>query len=197
MLYNRCTQKLIQELRRNGHTMASEPEQIPAIYEWYANLLLVDRRKCCFFTQPTTLFSFFVPGLKKADFTEYGTTFRENLRQALHREGFDDGLADFIVPANQAIGILKTTDRSVRGSMNDLIRMTRGYVEIAGGLAHCDIQGVNHNLNRAPMKALGYGHPIDAFRRLIDRTVGQPPLFSPMNWSAICRSPAFASSHNH
>jgi hypothetical protein len=178
MLYNRCTQKLIQELTRNGHTMASEPEQIPAIYEWYANLLLVDRRKCCFFTQPTTLFSFFVPGLKKADLTKYGTTFRENLRQALRREGFDDGLADFIVPANQAIGILKTTDRSVRGSMNDLIRMTGGHVEMAGGLAYCDIQGVNHNLNRTPMKALGYGHPIDAFRKLIDRTVGQPPLFS-------------------
>ena len=111
-----------------------------------------------------------MPGLKKADFIDY-TTFHQNLHQALHSEGFDGELAGTIAPDNQAIGILKTTDRSVRGSMNDLIRMTRGYVEMAGGLAYCDVQHVNHNLNRTPMKALGYGHPIDAFRALIDKFV--------------------------
>jgi hypothetical protein len=38
MLYIRCTKKMIDELARNGHSLAGEPNDIPVLREWYANI---------------------------------------------------------------------------------------------------------------------------------------------------------------
>jgi hypothetical protein len=61
------------------------------------------------------------------------------------------------------LGILKTSSRSVLGSMNDHILNIRWNVELDGGLAQCDGLDINSRLNSTPMSALDYAYPIDAF----------------------------------
>jgi hypothetical protein len=55
---------------------------------WHSNLLHVERRKCVLFTNDKTLFSFFVPGLKKPEFNHFDELFRQYLFKSLLNEGF-------------------------------------------------------------------------------------------------------------
>ena len=163
MLYVRCTKKLIDELTRNGHSLAGEPDDIPVLHEWYANIFRIERRKCCLFTHATTLFSFFVPGLTKPAFVNFQATFNKNLDLALRAEGLMMAPAEADAAPESGLGILKTSSRSVLGSMNDFIYGIHDYVELDGGLAYCDVQDVNNRLNSTPMGALDYAYPINAF----------------------------------
>ena len=51
--------------------------------------------------------------------------------------------------------------------MNDLVRIIRVRIELDGGLARCDVLDINSRLNRTPMSALDYAHPIDAFAEML------------------------------
>ncbi len=167
MLYIRCTKKLIDELARNGHSLAGEPDDIPVLHEWYGNIFRIERRKCCLFTQATTLFSFFVPGLTKPDFVDFQATFNENLGLALRAEGFSVAPAESKTIPETGLGILKTSSRSVLGSMNDHILNIRWCLEAEGGLANCDVLDINNRLNTTPMGALKYGYPIKLFAKAL------------------------------
>jgi hypothetical protein len=57
-----CTQKLLAEIPDRLIDPSASGES------WHANLLRIDRRKCVLFTHDATLYSVFVPGLKKAEF---------------------------------------------------------------------------------------------------------------------------------
>jgi hypothetical protein len=167
MLTLRCTRKLIQELARAGHELGEEPAEIPQLHEWYANLFRLERRKCLIFTHATTLFTFVVPGVTKPHFVALQKLMRDSLEVALRAEGFGPEVADRILGTQDSLQILPTRSRSVLGSMNDFVHMTRVYIDMEGGLAHVDVAWLNRNLNVAPMSALGYGRPVDAFAEMI------------------------------
>lgn len=167
MLYIRCTKKLFDQLSRYGHTLDSEPGDIHVLKEWYANLFYIERRKCCLFTHSPTLFSFLVLGLKKSAFIDFATTFRENLHLTLQSEGIQGSFIDQITAQGSGLGVLKTNNRSILGSMNELIFLCTVYIESDGGLANCNVLEINHTLNRTPMGALKYGRPIQAFTNIL------------------------------
>ena len=55
-------------------------------------------------------------------------------------------------------------DRSVVGSMNDLIQLSRYIIGSMGGLAHCDPSEVHRLLHDTPNGARGYASPLDLVR---------------------------------
>ncbi len=113
----RCTQKLLTELK------TKPSEEVTSFYVlgiWHANLLRIDRRKCILFTHDSTLFSFFVPGLKKPHFENFTEFFRQNLFKNLLRENFLQNQIEIVLDNHREIIIAKTNNRSVLGSMNDL-----------------------------------------------------------------------------
>jgi len=64
-----CTAKLIKELVNPSlQTPATEPNT-ESLGNWYANLLMIDRRKCILFTNEKTLYSFMIPKVKKENLT--------------------------------------------------------------------------------------------------------------------------------
>jgi len=168
MLHLRCTKKLIDELHKAGHELADETAEIPALNEWYGNLFRLERRKCLLFTHASTLFSFTLFGLTRPDFIALGKTFNRNLRSVLIHEGMDENLAETISPSVETVRLLKTRSRSVLGSMNDFIFQVRVHVEVAGGLARCDIADLNYTLNHVPMGALAYARPEAAFKHFLN-----------------------------
>jgi hypothetical protein len=62
-----CTKKFLSELKRNP---AKEEPEKDSFWSWHANIFNIERRKCVLVTNDLTLFSLFIPGLKKPDVFE-------------------------------------------------------------------------------------------------------------------------------
>ena len=100
--------------------------------------------------------------MKRQQIRQLDTLFINLLQCALAEEGFDESLRDQIINEYETIGYAATNNRSVTGSMNDLAFHYKIHIETGGGIHGCDLPKIIHQLNRMAMKALDYGHPIDA-----------------------------------
>lgn len=162
-----CTKKLLIELGALGSKMPREPSA-GFLGPWHANLIRIERRKCILFTNDRTLYSFLMPGFKKKD--DIHDLFLLNLNSNLAAEGFGQGDILKAMDEYREIAIAPTTNRSVLGSMNDLVIQVEFYISRAGGLEHAEMLRVNMMLNRVPMGALKYDHAIERVYALFGRT---------------------------
>lgn len=55
------------------------------------------------------------------------------------------------------------TDRTMTGSVTELVKMAEGWLD-ARESATLDLRKLNHDLNRIPMKRIGYDYAIDQTR---------------------------------
>ncbi len=156
-----CTQKLLAEIpdRLIDPTTSGE--------SWHANLLHVDRRKCVLFTHDQTLFSIFVPGLKKPDFAHLDGVFGQRVFKALVWEGFSQTRIERMLDTCRDIRFARSGNRSVTGSMNDMRFHIKWRVADAGGLENIDLAEFQHGLNRIPFKAVGYRYPAELFKKYL------------------------------
>lgn len=162
-----CTKKLLNELGALGSKMPLEPA--PGFFgPWHANLIRIERRKCILFTNDRTLYSFLVPGFKKKD--DVHDLFLLNLNSNLAAEGFEQRNILKALDEYREIAIAPTTNRSVLGSMNDLVIQVEFYISRAGGLENAEMLRVNMMLNRVPMGSLKYDHAIERACALFGRT---------------------------
>jgi hypothetical protein len=159
----RCTKKLLSELKVTPEDCSTPLNDLSS---WHANLIRVDRRKCILFTHDKTLFSFFVPGLTKPDFQRIRYVFGQNLFKNLVREALPQLQIELFLDDIRDIQFAITNNRSVLGSMNDLIFQLKYKIADNGGLANTDIMELNHDLNRIPMSAIEEIYSIDELRKL-------------------------------
>ena len=162
----RCTKKLLTELKAKPQ---QETISLNELGSWHANLLTIDRRKCILFTQDSTLYSFFVPGLKKPQFENFREVFGQNLFKNLLWENFSQNQIEIILDEHREIIIAKTNNRSVLGSMNDLAFQLKYRIAAMGGLSNVDLAELNHDLNRIPMSAIKEVYSIYELRNLLDK----------------------------
>ena len=159
-----CTQKLLKELKVKPEEIKPE---LPSLTNWYANLLLIDRRKCVLLTHQSTLYSVFIPGLKKPDFMHFPEVIGQNVFKNLLQEEIPQEKLELVLNEFQTISYTKTSNRSVLGAMNDLTFQINYRVSADGGLNNIDHYEVNRYLNRTPMSAIEDAYPIDAFKKLL------------------------------
>lgn len=156
-----CTQKLLAEIPDRLIDPSASGES------WHANLLRIDRRKCVLFTHDATLYSVFVPGLKKAEFERLDEVFGQCLFKALLRDEFPQTQIERMLEACRVIRFTRSSNRSVLGSMNDIRFHIGLHVENDGGLTHVDLGQLHHRLNRIPFSAVGYGYPVERLREYL------------------------------
>ena len=162
----RCTQKLLSELKAKPSESIQEPSELSS---WHANLLRIDRRKCVLFTHDTTLYSFFVPRLKKPDFGNIREVFRQKFFKALIAEDIPQKHIEIFLKANREIRISKTNNRSVLGSMTDLSFQLKYKIAYEGGIENADIPKLIHDINRIPMSAIEEIYSIYALKKLFEQ----------------------------
>jgi hypothetical protein len=160
----RCTAKLLTELKTKP---MNGPSQSYAWCDWHANLLWLDRKKCLLFTNNQTLYSFFLPSMKKPILENFEKVFRLGLFKSLMTEGFAEPQVEYVLSEHQHIVIAKTNSRSILGSMNDLAFQIKSMIYATGGLANADLPEINKQLNRTPMSAIKYKVSIDELKRLL------------------------------
>ena len=153
----RCTKKLLDVLR---------PPEVSALEpcdeDWYANLLVLDRRKCLLLTHAATLFSVFESDVRVGQLRST----REFVSGLLERELQEESLPTdtFGDTRSEALVVAKTADRSVLGCMNDLAFLAEVAVGQSGGLASLDDRALNRWLRRNINSAQDYRRPIDLVR---------------------------------
>lgn len=162
----RCTQKLLSELKLKPSDSIQQPSDLSG---WHANLLRIDRRKCVLFTHDTTLYSFFVPGLKKPDFENIREVFGQNLFKSLMAENLPQKHIELFLDDIREIEISKTNNRSVLGSMNDLTFQLKYQIADEGGIEITDIRKLVHDLNRIPMSAIEEIYSIYELKKLFEK----------------------------
>jgi len=164
----RCTQKLLKEIPNQ----LVEDLADPAVSGWHANLLRIERRKCVLFTHDETLFSVFIPELKKPDFVHLQDVFGQRLFKAMLWNEFTQTQIEAMLELCREIHFAKSSNRSVLGSMNDMRVQIEWYVERDGGLESVDLMRLHHDLNRTPYKAVGYQYPVERLRACLEQQIG-------------------------
>lgn len=150
----RCTKKLLDVIRPQ-QLAAKEPDGD----DWYASLLVFERRKCLLLTHVDTLFTIFEPDVRAADLHSMqrlvvGLIERELLSEGLPLRTFGD-------LETEQLRIAKTADRSVLGCMNDMAHLCEHEIDRVGSLARTDIRSLNRSLRRNINSARDYQRPID------------------------------------
>ena len=159
----RCTQKLIKELR----VKPVEPDEVTELESWHANLLRIEKRKCVLFTHDATLFSFFVPGLRRPEFDHLNIAFGEGLFRTMRLFDFTQTQIEQMLELSRHISYAKTNNRSVLGSMNDLTLHIEYYIADDGGLDTADLATMHQRINEIPFKAVGYKYQRDRLKDLL------------------------------
>ncbi|MHB8499008.1 MAG: DUF6933 domain-containing protein [Acidimicrobiales bacterium] len=130
-------EKLLDVIRTE-HLATQDPDD----EDWYANLLVLDRRKCLLLTHAGTLFTIFEPDVRASDLKATKNLVvalieRELLAEGLPADVFGDLWADELL-------IAKTADRSVLGCMNDMGILCDVAVADARSLLLLDVASLNH-----------------------------------------------------
>ena len=169
MPYICCTHKLAKEL---GMKLSSPTTQNEGLGNWYANLLRIERRKCVLFTHEQSLYSLFVPSLKKPEFQHLDDIFVRALFKQLHAEMFTQGQIEKILEEYDGnISYAKTENRSLLGSMNDFALHIKSEVQSRQTLANVDMLLLARRLNRIPFKAIGFEYPETLFRLRLEQSL--------------------------
>jgi hypothetical protein len=148
------------------------PEQLagpdPDPQDWYANLLVLNGRKCLLLARAESLFTIFEPDVRAAQLRATHQLVTQLIERELGSEGLP--LSTFGHLEDESLSIAKTADRRVLGCMNDMALHCEYSVEDAGSLAMLDLRSLNHHLHRNINSSRGYKRPVDC---LIERTTGQ------------------------
>jgi hypothetical protein len=133
----------------------------PIDQDWYANLIWLDRRKCLLLANAGTLFSVFVPDIRKADLVPLGASITTFIWKELESEGLS---SDRLGGLDSTIVLARTESRSILGYMNEMARFCEYAVEDWGGLDRTDPRQLNRELRRElhlTRKSPGYLVPIE------------------------------------
>jgi len=157
----RFTQKLSKKLKINP-----QPEcdyGVSPMEEWYGHLFIANRLQYILFTNAYSLYSIIFPGkgiITMRNFMDVGFSV---LDEELKDIGSGIIMEKYITPNTSTIDICKTNNRSILGSMNDMVNMSKSIF----ALEDSTINEVMSLLNRTPFSYLKYGNPRSILEKYI------------------------------
>ena len=163
----RCTAKLIKELGLKQSELIEESPRFSFLGQWHANLIYINRRKCVLFVNDKTLINFIVPDVSRAEIRKLGNMFESTFHCILADEGYSQEGIKKILAEYSEIGIGKSNNRSVLGSLNDLAYHYEHSILESGGPHSAAIPSIISRLNRMPMHSSKKGFfPIDELQKI-------------------------------
>jgi hypothetical protein len=162
----RLSQKLSAKIKAG--TLPSVPLDENPLADWSAHLFVAGRTQYLLLSNTKSLYSTVMYGKGVTNDSHFIERALGGIREFMEADGQAFRYRRFIVPATASVRFAKALDRSVTGSMNDLIKHAT-YWLAEGDQSPFDI---GFRLNDIPMSALAssgssYGKPRDAFRALV------------------------------
>lgn len=166
-----CTKKAIDKLKKYN-TIENYKEEL-GFYNWYVDLINLERKNYFLFTNSETLFSFFIYGGTKKELSNIGELFEEKLKEQIIREiGSSSKYLEILFPENRTDRYMKTNSRSVLGSMNDFKRQIEIQIWHKGPLSKT-YELINHLMNDCPMGGIDYKNPRRKMKIEIEKRTNQ------------------------
>jgi hypothetical protein len=164
MLYFHCTQKLLRALDLPIQAPPNESGNSP-LEVWYANIIVFNNILFLLFVNDPTLYTVVLhfPGIPNS--AQVLKTFRENLATSLTSDGINQHIIQHLLENHEQGVFLKTTSRSMLGSMNDLMDIFLFHIE--RDVADCnqiDLHKIQSALNRMPQRKIDWQFSVDAMR---------------------------------
>ena len=154
------TQKLAKKLHVTN-LAASEGVTVPYAH-WCANLFVANRAQYILTTNAASLFSVVIYGRGITNDREYVNQFVSALQEQVDAHGLQFVFKRVIVPTMSEIALAKASDRSVLGSMNDMVVNCKCRVDMGDS----DPFQLGLYVNATPMGSIKYHYPRDEFARM-------------------------------
>ena len=162
----RLSQKLNAKIKAG--TLRTLPLDENPFADWSAHLFIADRTQYILLSNTKSLYSTVMYGKGITNDSSFIERALSNIREFLQDDGLEFVYQRFIAPASASVRFAKALNRSVTGSINELIQ------QAAAWLAEGDQspQDASVRLNDillstlAQSKLASYGKPRDAFRAL-------------------------------
>lgn len=122
--------------------------------DWYANLLVMDRRRCLLLMHAETLFPVFAPDVRKAQLRPLGPFVGALVGNALAAEELPPDTLGVLDVARCVVA--RTANRQVLGYMNDVAYMCHA----ADGVDPGTVADLNQRLRRGLHNQGGYSDPL-------------------------------------
>jgi uncharacterized protein DUF6933 len=139
----RCTARLLKLLgSRSGPLVGADA----GVDDWYANVLMIERRKCLLLVHAETLFAVLDTDVRVKQFNDLGLYVATLVVDALASEGLAGTALGPTDPAG--VRVAKTASRSVLGHLNEMAFEVEHTIAASGGLQLADVAEVNRRLRR-------------------------------------------------
>lgn len=150
------------KLRKKLHLPALQrvDESTGAHLRWYGNVFTADRAQYILTTNAASLFSVVVFGRGITDDSKYILRFLSALRDHMEDLDLQHIYQQAFVAGAGAVSFAKTIDRSVLGSMNDMVSICRHRLTL-DDVSPWDL---SKDLNDTPFGAIEYQYPQKVFR---------------------------------
>ena len=163
----RLSQKLNAKIKAG--TLPTLPLHENPLADWSAHLFVADRTQYILFSNTKSLYStvLYAKGITNDGvFIDRALTC---LREFMASDGLEPAYRQFVVPARGSVRFATALNRSVTGSMNDLVNHATDWLA-EGDVSPHDV-GIRLNdillSALAPSKSDGYGRPRDSFLALV------------------------------
>ncbi len=169
----RITQKLAKKIHESD--FQEKPLDTCPLADWSANLFTVERVQYILLSNTLSLYSVLLLGRGIVDHSDLINHFLQSLSAIMKEDGWEDDFQKQILPEAKGVMFAKPLDRQVTGSMNELIREAKFFLE----LDEYSPFEVNKRLNDSYRTALSwavntdYGTPQKAMGILLDKDKSQ------------------------
>lgn len=156
----RLSQKLAKKLKVGSlKPAAADPNPFA---DWSGHLFTADRTQYLILTNTLSFYSTVIYGRGISNDSQFLDRALSAIREFMVDDGQEIIFRRFIAPAAATVKFASALNRSVTGSMNDLVDEAKMRLT-EYGLSPCD---ASFNLNEMPMSYLDYRNPRDAFKAL-------------------------------
>lgn len=148
---------------------AEQYKEVPAINQWTANLITLNRRKCLILMNHQTGLNLTLFGLRKQQFDHLDSVIKGSLRQLLQTLDVDPGIIEKMEKESNEIVYTKTSDRQIRGMMNEMKMMVEAKIE-GQSFEEIDAVDINIHLNEFEFSSLKHTTPIKTFVKFFEES---------------------------
>jgi hypothetical protein len=164
----RLSEKLNAKIKAG--TLAALPLDDNPLADWSAHAFVADRTQYILLSNTKSLYSTVMYGKGVTNDSAFIDRALSSIRAFMESNGQRAAYQRSIAPASASVRFAKALNRSVTGSMNDLMKHA-AYWLAEGEISPHDVAS---KLNEIPMSALkhggsAYGFPRDAFKALVNQ----------------------------